>query len=188
MQAPEHFRLTPWRGQYAHMPLVFAPFMLAVFLAIVGAFLDRQGHAAAGTILTGLGGLVFAAGVLAMPRLWRKWRYRGGLHLTVERDRAILRDPDGTFASEMGLVPGAVRRGVFSYEVTLRFGGGTYLAPLVALSFPDRTLTVGGIGVAPPEGVEPSAEPPGFTLAAGDWERLERVLGIGAKSSGNGPA
>lgn len=188
MGVPEHFRLTPWRGQYAHLPLVFAPFLLSASLAMVGAFLDSHGQAAAGTILTAVGGLVFTAGILAMPRLWRKWRTRGGLLLTVDHDHVILRDHEGTFASEMRLVPGGVRRGVFSYTMTMRFGGGTYLAPLVAISFPDRTLTVGGIGVAPDPGSLPTESPPGFSLPAGDWDRLVKMLGVGANRLADSPS
>jgi len=173
----QRFTLTRWRGQYAHVPLAFGPFLVALPLAFVGVWLDSMDQPAAGTAVTSLGGLIFLAGVLALPTLWRRWRARGRLLLWVEGASARIATPEGAPGGVLTLGPATVARGTFAYQATMRFGGGTYPAPLAALPFPDGPLTIGGEGVAPWDPGAPPSPKPAFVLPAGDWERLIDALG-----------
>ena len=176
----ERFSLTPWRGQWAHLPLVFAPFALVLLLTFAGVWLNKAGAPTAGMVVSAIGGLVFFLGVLALPTLWRLFRARGGLVLCLSRGQATLTGPDGVAVRVTTLAPGDVRRGVFTYRVNLRYGGGVFRAPLVTIPFPERPLTIGGEGVTEPPEDAPFTPKPKYRLPAHDWERLMDALGLGA--------
>lgn len=71
-----------------------------------------------------------------------------------------------------------VRREEFRYSLHGRYVSGTYVAPMLEISFPDHTtLTVGNQGGARRfDGGPASPRPPRYFLASADFDALGRAL------------
>ncbi len=169
------FSLKPWRSQWAHLPLSFAPFAVMLPLMLLASWLQTRGLEQVATTLGWVAGLGFAGMVFAIPLSWRRLQSRGAVVLRLGRGHAELSTPDGRSLAVTALTPESVRFGVFEYMVTYRHARGPYRSPLVEIAFPERRLVIGGESVAAGAEGTPEAKP-GFLVAAADWARLVAAL------------
>ncbi len=171
------FSLRPWRGQWAHLPLVILPFALMMPLTLLAIWLQQtRGLERLETTLGWVASLGFAVLVFALPVLWMRQQKRGTVLLRVTRGRAELLTPAGQSLAVTPVTPGNVRFGVFKYTISSRIVLGTFRSPRVEIVFPERRLVIGGESV-PAGDEEPLEAKPGFLVTAAEWARLVSALG-----------
>jgi hypothetical protein len=175
------FDLEPYRTQWGHLPLVIVPFLAAFALVVLLELVEGRIPEEISTAILGAVGLAFAAFVLALPRIWRRWKARGRRELRLHHGEARVVDP--TTGSRSGRCPidaEHVLPGEYLFTVTQRFAGGTYRAPAVVLALDSGRVSVGAVGsrFTWAAGAE-EVRRPDFAMGAGEWETLVACLGLG---------
>lgn len=177
-QTNERFVLRRWVGPYAHMPLVFVPFVVVFAMVGLALWMDELGNESATWVLMGVAQVGFVVAVFGLPFAWRRWREAGTMELGIDDGAVRFGPPGGPPRWTVDRDALSFRYGHFRYFVPNRWGGGLLRGPCVTLQAGGARVTIGAeqtlartvSGVADPK--------PAFVLGPVDWARLERALGV----------
>jgi len=179
--AASTFSLERYRTQWGHLPLVCLPFLGAVGAAIALHGLEPAIGEMVATALLSAVGIGFAAFVLMLPRIWRRWRARGGLDLQLGGGEIrLVESSSGDLVGRCPAAPAGVVPAEFLYTVNERFSGGTFRAPAMVLRCEGRAPISVGVqgGRLTWREIEEHVARPDYLMGAAEWETFVEMIGM----------